>query len=43
MIYVTGEEFCYKFIKDHQEVTELKSTQEDADTRIILHALYPGN
>jgi len=41
LLYVTCEEVCYKLTKDHwEEVAELKSTQEEADTRMLLHALH---
>ena len=40
---VTCEEVCYKMTKnDWVEVTELKSTQEEADTCVLLHALHGG-
>lgn len=39
-LYVTCEEVCFKITKDQwEEVTQLRSSQEEADTRIILHAL----
>ena len=39
-LYVTCE-VCYKMTKDDWvEVTELRSTQEEADTRVLLHALH---
>ena len=38
---VTCEEVCYKMTKDDWvEVTELRSTQEEADTRVLMHALH---
>ncbi|KAK5859272.1 hypothetical protein PBY51_003352 [Eleginops maclovinus] len=40
-LYVTCEEVCYRLEKEQlEEVTELASTQEEADTRILLHALH---
>ena len=40
-LYLTCEELCYKVTKDQwEEVHELKSTQEEADTRMLLHALH---
>ena len=40
-LYVTCEEVCYKMTKcDWVEVTQLRSTQEEADTRVLLHALH---
>lgn len=40
-LYVTCEEVCNKITKDQWEaVTELKSSQEEADNRMVLHALH---
>lgn len=41
LLYVTCDDLCYKI--HHEEVTEeieLRSTQEEADTRVILHAKH---
>ena len=38
-LYVTCEETCFNMIADEWvEVAELQSTQEQADTRLLLHA-----
>ena len=43
-LYVTCEEDCFKISKDNwKEVSELQSTQEEADTRLLLHALHAAN
>ena len=40
-LYVTCEETCFKMTADEWvEVAELQSTQEEADTRLLLHALH---
>ena len=40
-LYVTCEEVCFKITKDQwEEVTQLRSSQEEADTRMLLHALH---
>ena len=40
-VYLTCEEFCYTLDENgFVEVDELKSTQEEADTRMPLHALH---
>ena len=40
-MYVTCEETCYKMTEvDCVEVTELQSTHEEADTRLLVHALH---
>ena len=40
-LYATCEEVCSKITNDDWvEVTELKSTQEEADTLVLLHALH---
>ena len=42
-LYVTCEEACYIITKDHwDEIQGLKSAQEDADTRLFLHAAEDG-
>ena len=39
--YVTCEETCFKMTADEWvEVAELQSTKEEADTRLLLHALH---
>ena len=39
VLYVTCEERCFKLVKDQwEEVIEMKSIQEEADTHIFLHA-----
>lgn len=41
VMYVTCEQLCFKLTKDKwEEVAELKSSQEEADTRLLLHALH---
>ena len=41
LLLVTCEEVCYQISKEHcEEVSELKSTQEEADTCMLLHALH---
>lgn len=43
-LYMTCEETCYKLTKEKcEEVTELHSTHEEADTRLLLHALHASN
>lgn len=43
-LYVTCEEVCFKITKDQwEEVTLLRSSQEEADTRMLLHALQQGS
>ena len=40
-LYVTCEETCTKMTADEWvEVVELQSTQEEADTRLLLYALH---
>ena len=40
-LYVICEETCFNMTADEWvEVAELQSTQEEADTRFLLHALY---
>ena len=44
LLFVTCDEVCYKITKENwEEVTELKSTQEEADTRMLLHAFHAAN
>ena len=44
LLFVTCDEVCYKISKENwEEVTELKSTQEEADTRMLLHAFHAAN
>lgn len=41
VLYVTCEQLCFKITKEQwEEVAELKSSQEEADTRLFLHALH---
>ena len=41
VLYVTLQEKCYKITSTgSEEVEELKSTHEEADTRLLLHALH---
>ncbi|KAJ8344889.1 hypothetical protein SKAU_G00290820 [Synaphobranchus kaupii] len=41
ILYVTCKETCYKLTADTcMEVSELHSTQEEADTRMLLQALH---
>ena len=41
VLFVTCEQLCFKITKDQwEEATELKSSQEEADTRLLLHALH---
>ncbi|KAG0721774.1 hypothetical protein GWK47_000638 [Chionoecetes opilio] len=40
-LYVTCEQLCFKITKEQwEEAPELKSSQEEADTRLLLHALH---
>ena len=40
-LYTTCEEVCFKVGKDQwEEVIELRSCQEEADTRMLLHSLH---
>ena len=40
-LYVTCEENCFKMTAyERVEVAELQSTQEEVDTRLLLHALH---
>ena len=40
-LYITSGEKCYKITVDgSEEVGDLKSTQEEADTRMVLHASH---
>lgn len=40
-LYLTCGEDCFKLDKEHcEEATELKSSQEEADTCMLLHALH---
>jgi len=40
-LYVTCGEACYLITKDHwDEIQSLKTTQEEADTRMLLHAWH---
>ena len=44
LLFVTCDEVCYKITKENwEEVTELKSTQEEADTRMLLHTFHAAN
>ena len=37
------EQECFKISKDQwEDIVDLKSSQEEADTRIVLHALHAG-
>lgn len=41
VLYVTCENDCFRIDKDHwEEFSDLKSSQEEADTRMLLHALH---
>ncbi|KAG0710027.1 hypothetical protein GWK47_023672 [Chionoecetes opilio] len=43
-LYVTCEQLCFKITKRAwEEAPELKSSQEEADTRLLLHALHAAN
>lgn len=43
-LYVTCEEACYKMTEDDCVIiTELHFTQEEADTRLVLHGLHYAN
>ena len=43
IIYVTCDDKCYKLSKDNtEEVDDLKTSQEEADTRMIFHAAHIG-
>eukprot|EP00058_Branchiostoma_floridae_P019404 XP_002604894.1 hypothetical protein BRAFLDRAFT_77273 [Branchiostoma floridae] len=40
-LYATCEEGCYRFSKEEWvEIAELQCSQEEADTRLLLHALH---
>ena len=40
-MYVKGGEDCFKITaNDVEEVNDLKSVQEEADTRMMLHAVH---
>ena len=42
-LYATVAEECYKITSDGSELfEELESTQEEADTRLLLHAYHAG-
>ena len=44
VLYVTCEQLCFKMTSGQwEEVTELKSTQEEADTRLLLHFLHAAD
>ena len=44
LLFVTCDEVCYKITKENwEEVTELKFTQEEADTHMLLHAFHAAN
>ena len=41
VLYVTCEQFCFKITQEQwNEAKELESSQEEADTRLLLHALH---
>lgn len=41
ILYATCEDHCFKITKDNWEaIAELKSTHEEADTRVLLHAAH---
>jgi len=41
VLYVTCEQFCFKITQEQwDEAKELESSQEEADTRLLLHALH---
>ena len=41
VLYVTCEQLCFRIAKEQwEEATELKSSQEEADTHLLLHALH---
>ncbi len=43
-LYVTSKETCFEITADGcLEVAELQSTQEEADTRLLLYALHATN
>ncbi|KAG0729340.1 hypothetical protein GWK47_003505 [Chionoecetes opilio] len=43
-LYVTCEQLCFKITKEQwEEAPELKSSQKEADTRLLLHALQQQN
>ncbi|KAL7378889.1 hypothetical protein ABVT39_020321 [Epinephelus coioides] len=43
-VYVTCEESCYKLTEDEcDEVAELRSTHEEVDAHLLLHALHAAN
>lgn len=41
VLYTTTKSLCYKLIRqDVEQVASLSSTQEEADTRMFLHACH---
>lgn len=41
VLFVTCEQLCFRIAKEQwEEVSELRSSQEEADTRLLLHALH---
>ncbi|MES9881053.1 MAG: hypothetical protein ABW185_09250 [Sedimenticola sp.] len=44
VVYVTDEETCYKISRETvEDVEDLKSTHEEADTRLLLHAKHAAD
>lgn len=44
VVYTTCEETCYRLTENEcEEVVELHFTHEEADTRLLLHALHAAN
>ena len=43
VLYVTCEQECFKISKDQwEDIVNLKSSKEEADTCMLLHALHVG-
>lgn len=41
VLYVICEQLCFKITKEQwEQATELQSSQEEANTRLLLHALH---
>jgi len=44
VLYVTCEQLCFRIAKEQcEEVSELRSSQEEADIRLLLHALHAAD
>ena len=44
VLFITCEETCYRITENEcEDIGELRSTHEEADTRLILHAKHAAN